>query len=93
VECPKNGAINDIHKGTLAGMRTQNCIIYDFHVTIKLYQRSTLNPYLFTFVLDVLPLRCMFFTYDIILLGESNGELNEIENLEDEIRSTRLLHE
>ncbi|KAL5166070.1 FHA domain-containing protein FHA2 [Glycine soja] len=57
---------------------------YDFPITIDLHQGSTLSPYLFTLILDVLTEqiqeiapRCMLFADDIVLLGESREELNE----------------
>ncbi|KAL5184701.1 DNA topoisomerase 1 [Glycine soja] len=56
----------------------------DFSITIGLHQGSTLSPYLFTLILDVLTeqiqeiaSRCMLFVDDIVLLGESREELNE----------------
>ncbi|RZB66902.1 ER membrane protein complex subunit 8/9-like [Glycine soja] len=51
---------------------------------LGLHQGSTLSPYLFTLILDVLTEqiqeiapRCMLFADDIVLLGESREELNE----------------
>lgn len=56
----------------------------DFLVTIGMSQSSTLSPYLFILILDVLTkhtqeltLRCMFFIDDIILLEEYKKDLNE----------------
>ena len=64
-------------------MRTQDGTTEDFPITIGLHQGSTLSPYLFTLVLDVLTehiqelaLRCMLFPDDIVLLGESREEVN-----------------
>jgi len=55
----------------------------DFLITIQFHQGSTLKPYLFTLVLNVLiehiqegASRCLFFAYDIVLLWESREELN-----------------
>jgi len=64
-------------------VRTQDGTTEDFPITIGLHQGSTLSPYLFTLVLDVLTehiqelaLRCMLFPDDIVLLGESREEVN-----------------
>ncbi|KAH1225912.1 Cleavage and polyadenylation specificity factor subunit 2 [Glycine max] len=65
-------------------VRTQGGESDDFPITIGLHQGSTLSPYLFTLILDVLTEqiqeiapRCMLFADDIVLLGESREELNE----------------
>ena len=65
-------------------VRTHGGEIDDFPITISLHQGSTLSPYLFTLILDVLTEqiqeiapRCMLFADDIVLLGESREELNE----------------
>jgi len=54
-----------------------------FPITIGLQQGSTLSPYLFTLVLDVLTEhiqelapRCILFANDVVLLGESREEVN-----------------
>ena len=64
-------------------MRTQNGDNEDFPITIGLRQGSTLSPYLYTLVIDVLTEhiqelapRCMLFADDVVLLGESSEELN-----------------
>ena len=64
-------------------MRKQGGVIEDFPISIGLHQGSTLSSYLFILVFDVLikhikdPVpRCMFFTDDIILVGESREKLN-----------------
>jgi len=64
-------------------VRTQNGDNEDFPITIGLRQGSTLSPYLYTLVIDVLTEhiqelapRCMLFADDVVLLGESSEELN-----------------
>jgi len=64
-------------------VRTQDGATADFPISIGLHQGSTLSPYLFTLVLDVLTEhiqelapRCMLFADDIVLLSESRKELN-----------------
>lgn len=56
----------------------------DFSITIYLYQRPTPNSYLFTLTINVLAKRvkeliprCIFFEEDVVLLGESNEDLNK----------------
>ena len=53
-------------------------------IAIGLNQGLNLSSYLFTLILNVLPehihelaLRCIFFADDIVLLGESNEDINE----------------
>lgn len=46
--------IQDMYKGVLTSVRTQGGEKDDFLITIGLHQCSTLSPYLFTLVLDVL---------------------------------------
>ncbi|KAL5194660.1 Protein transport protein Sec24-like CEF [Glycine soja] len=77
-------AIQDMYDRVSTSVRTQGGESDDFPITIGLYQGSTLSPYLFTLILDVLTeqiqeiaLRCMLFADDIVLLGESREELNE----------------
>jgi len=76
-------AIKDMYEGDSTSVRTQDGATEDFLITIGLYQGSTVSPYLFTLVLDVLTehiqeleLRCMLFADDVVLLGESRLELN-----------------
>lgn len=64
-------------------MRTHDGETNNFPTIIGLPQDSTLSPYLFTLVLDlltehiqVLAPRCMIFANDIVLLGELKEELN-----------------
>jgi len=66
-----------------ASARTQDGTTDDFPITIGLHQGSTLSPYLFTLVLDVLTehiqelaSRCMLFADDVVFLGESREEVN-----------------
>lgn len=56
----------------------------DFPNTMDFHQGSTISPYLFTLIFDVLTEeiqelapRCMLFADDIVLLGELNEDLNE----------------
>jgi hypothetical protein len=76
-------AIKDMYEGASTSMRTQDGATEDFPITIGLHQGSTLSPSLFTLVLDVLTEhiqelapRCMLFTDNVVLLGESREELN-----------------
>ena len=77
-------AIQDMYERVTTRVRTQGGETDDFPITIGLHQGSTLSPYLFTLILDVLTEhiqerapRCMLFADDIVLLGESREELNE----------------
>ncbi|KAH1219602.1 LINE-1 retrotransposable element ORF2 protein [Glycine max] len=77
-------AIQDMYDKVSTSVRTQDGESDDFPITIGLHQGSTLSPYLFTLILDVLTEqiqeiapRCMLFADDIVLLGESREELNE----------------
>ncbi|KAL5157078.1 Outer envelope protein 64, mitochondrial [Glycine soja] len=77
-------AIQDMYDRVSTSVRTQGGESDDFPITIGLHQGSTLSPYLFTLILDVLTEqiqeiapRCMVFADDIVLLGESREELNE----------------
>ncbi|KAL5195585.1 LINE-1 retrotransposable element ORF2 protein [Glycine soja] len=77
-------AIQDMYDRVSTSVRTQGGESDDFPISIGLHQGSTLSPYLFTLILDVLTEqiqeiapRCMFFADDIVLLGESMEELNE----------------
>ncbi|KAH1208130.1 Secretory carrier-associated membrane protein 3 [Glycine max] len=77
-------AIQDMYDRVSTSVRTQGGESDDFPITIGLHQGSTLSPYLFTLILDVLTKqiqeiapRCMLFADDIVLLGESREELNE----------------
>ncbi|KAL5176375.1 LINE-1 retrotransposable element ORF2 protein [Glycine soja] len=77
-------AIQDMYDRVSTSVRTQGGESDDFLITIGLHQGSTLSPYLFTLILDVLTeqiqeiaSRCMLFADDIVLFGESREELNE----------------
>jgi len=76
-------AINDMYDGASTSVRTHDGATEDFPIRIGFHQGSTLGPYLFTLVLDVLTEhiqelapRCMLFADDVVLLGESREELN-----------------
>ena len=65
-------------------MKTQGGVIEEFSISIGLHQGSSLNPYLFTLVLEVLTEHiqepvpwCVLFTDDIVLMGESREDLNK----------------
>lgn len=77
-------AIQDMYVEVSTSVRTHWGETYDFPITVGLHQGSTLNPYLFTLILDILTEhtqelapRCMLFIDDIILLEELNEGLNE----------------
>ncbi|KAL5192364.1 Germin-like protein subfamily 3 member 4 [Glycine soja] len=77
-------AIQDMYDRVSTSVRTQGGESDDFPITIGLHQGSTLSPYLFTLILDVLTeqiqeivSRCMLFADNIVLLEESREELNE----------------
>ncbi|RZB81212.1 LINE-1 retrotransposable element ORF2 protein isoform B [Glycine soja] len=77
-------AIQDMYDRVSTSVRTQGGESDDFFITIGLHQGSTLSPYLFTLIMDVLTEqiqeiapRCILFADDIVLLGESREELNE----------------
>lgn len=64
---------------------------------IGLHQGSTLSTYLLTLILDVLTKdiqeiapRCVFFAYDIVLVGKLKEDLNE--RLETSFRNTSFFH-
>lgn len=60
--------IQNIYEGVSTSVRVQGGETYDFSITIGLHQYSTLCPYIFTLILDILPehiqelaSRCMLF--------------------------------
>lgn len=72
-----------MYDGVSTSVRIHDEYTYDFPITKGLYQGSTLNPYLFTLVLNALMKhiqklapRCMLFTYDVVMFGVSREELN-----------------
>ena len=76
--------IQDIYEGVVTSVRTPGGETTDFPIRIGLHQGSALSPYLFNIVLDVLTAsiqeeipKCMLFADDIILLGDSKGEINQ----------------
>jgi len=87
-------AIKDMYEGSRL-VWGHNGDTEDFPITTGLHQGSTLSPYLFTFVLDVLTEhiqerapRCMLFADERVLLGESKEELNG--RLETSLRNVWL---
>ena len=74
--------IQDMYEGVLTSVRTPGGETTDFPIRIGLHQGSTLSPYLFNIVLDVLTAsiqeeipKCMLFKDDIVLLGTQNKKL------------------
>lgn len=76
-----------MYNGVMTCVRTQSRATKDFLITIRLHQSSTLSPYLFNLVLDLViehiqdaTPRCMLFANDIVLVGDSkevNGHLEK----------------
>ena len=67
-----------MYDGATTSVKTQGEVTEDFPIKINLHQRSSLSPYFFTLVLDILTRhiqvtapKCMFFVDDIILIRES----------------------
>ena len=76
--------IQDMYEGVMTSVRTPGGETNDFPIRIGLHRGSTLSPYLFNLVLGVLNAnipeeipKCMFFGDDIVLLGDSKGEINQ----------------
>ena len=68
----------------MTNVRTPGGETTDSPIRIGLHQGSALSPYLFNIVLDVLTAsiqeeipKCMLFVDDIVLLGDSRGEINQ----------------
>ena len=77
-------AIKDMYERVTTCMRMDGGVTEDFPVTVGLHQGSTLSPYLFTLILDVLsghiqdPVpQCMIFADDIVLVEESRQGIND----------------
>ena len=75
--------IQDMYEGVMTSVRTPAGETNDFPTRIGLLQGSTLSPYLFNHVLDVLTASiqeeismCMLFTDDIVLLEDLKDEIN-----------------
>lgn len=74
-----------MYEGVSTSVQTNNGDTNDFPIIIDLHQGSTLSSYLFTLILNVLTKhiqklasrRVFFFTDDIVILTESNKDLNE----------------
>ena len=76
--------IQDMYEGVVASIRIPRGETTNFPIRIGLHQGSALSPYLFNIVLDVLTAsiqeeipKCMLFADDIVLLGDSTGEINQ----------------
>ena len=77
-------AIKDMYDGATTSVKTQGGVTEEFSIGIGLHQGSSLSPYLFTLVLEVLTEHiqepvpwCMLFADDIVLMGESREDLNK----------------
>src|SRR5215470_4611566 len=76
-------AIKDMYDGATTSVRTQGGMTEEFSIKISLHQGSSLSPYLFTLVMDVLTghlqdaiPKCMLFADDIVLIEESKEDVN-----------------
>jgi len=76
-------AIKDMYDGATTSVRTQGGMTEEFSIKIGLHQGSSLSPYLFTLVMDVLTghlqdaiPKCMLFADDIVLIEESKEDVN-----------------
>jgi len=64
---------------------------------VGLHQRSTLNPYPFTLLLNVLSTLkdlmpwCMLYTNDIVLVGESRKEINKVKHVMTSFETSFIL--
>jgi len=72
-----------LYEGVKIRVRTLGIDIEDFPIEIGLHQGSTLNPFLFTFVMDELTKGnhdeepwCMLFADDIVLIDETRDGLS-----------------
>ena len=72
-----------MYDGVTTSVRTQGGVTEEFPIKIGLHQGSSLSPYLFTLVVDVLtqhiqdPVpKCMLFADDIVLIEETREDVN-----------------
>ncbi|KAF3683236.1 putative pre-mRNA-processing factor 6-like [Capsicum annuum] len=77
-------AIKDMYDGAKTQVRTAGGDSEHFTVLTGLHQGSTLSPFLFALVLDVLTRRiqgevpwCMLFADDVVLIDETRGGVND----------------
>ena len=76
--------IRDVYEGVVTNVRTCDKLTDEFSITIGVYQRSTLSPFLFTIVIDEIIKSihedipwCMLFANDIVLIDEIKEEVNK----------------
>ena len=67
----------------ITNVRIQGGVTKDSPIKIDLHQGSSLNPYRFTLVLNILTRhiqyvvpKCILFTYDIVLINELQENVN-----------------
>ena len=77
-------AVKDMYEGMQTSVRNSAGVTEYFPVDIELNQGLTLNPFLFTIIMDELTREiqdevpwCMLFTDDIVLIDETRNGLNE----------------
>ncbi|MED6176445.1 hypothetical protein PIB30_117090 [Stylosanthes scabra] len=92
-------AIKDMYDGATTSVKTQGGVTEEFPIGIGLHQGSSLSPYLFTLVLEVLTEHiqesvpwCMLFADDIVLMRESREDLNKKLDLWKEALEVYGLH-
>ncbi|MES6826658.1 reverse transcriptase domain-containing protein, partial [Cutibacterium acnes] len=75
--------VKDMYDGAIASVRTMRGETSEFAITVGLHQGSTLSPYLFALVMDVLTRHiqeevpwCMLFADDVVLIDETREGVN-----------------
>ncbi|KAM2315489.1 hypothetical protein ACFX1S_028380 [Malus domestica] len=91
-------AIKDMYEGAKTTVRTHEGQTESFPITVGLHQGSSLRPYLFALIMDVLTGHiqddipwCMLFTDDIVLIDETQQGVNAKLNLWREVLESKGL--